>query len=165
MMIEDVLDPEDFEEQGNQENIVRGIAALNHVKPSPQIDPPGEKELPKQGATELPYIALGAVPFLGHGVTIDTDPIETLVSFLVTFAFWAQYCYLVSALVQRAGLLPHARIERNGKVLNNNEDFSLQNWDRVTYSNWCSPARAHIIVACPQCSVGVLLTSHGEYRR
>src|SRR5579863_1906997 len=31
-------------------------------------------------------------------------------------------------------------------------------------SDLYSPARAHSIVACPQCSVGVLLTSQREYR-
>jgi hypothetical protein len=133
-MIEHVLNPKKSERQSDQENVVGRVTALNHVKTSPQIYPPGKKELPEQGATELPHITQGAVPFLGHGVPVDMHPLQTLVSFLVTFAFWAQDGHFVSVVKQGASLLPHTGIKRNGKVLDNNEDFLFHNRDLVTYS-------------------------------
>jgi len=47
MMIKDKLDPKEFEPQSDQENIAGRITALNHMKPVPQVDPPGVPKLPK----------------------------------------------------------------------------------------------------------------------
>ena len=47
-MVKDVLDPQEFEWQSNQENVVRRITALNGMEPTPQIDPPRVQELPKE---------------------------------------------------------------------------------------------------------------------
>ena len=46
-MVEDILHAQQLERQGDQEDIVGRIAALNDVKAAPQIDPPGVEELPK----------------------------------------------------------------------------------------------------------------------
>src|SRR5271166_60622 len=40
VMVEDVLDPNKFEGQGDQENIVWRIAALDYMESASQIDPP-----------------------------------------------------------------------------------------------------------------------------
>jgi hypothetical protein len=132
-MVEDVLHPKEFEGKGDQKDVIGRIAALNHLKSPAKIDPPREEELPKQGATEFPYVTQGAVPFPGHGVPVNMDPFGALVSFLVTFALWAQYGYFVSVAAQGASLLPHAGIEWNGKVFYNDENFLLHNWDLVAW--------------------------------
>jgi hypothetical protein len=48
VVIEDIFDPEEFERQSNQDNIVRGIAPLNDMKTVPKIDFPSVQKLPKQ---------------------------------------------------------------------------------------------------------------------
>jgi hypothetical protein len=130
-MIEDILHSKQFEGEGDNENVIGRIAALNHMKSSPKIDPPSEKELPKQCPTELPEVTERAVPFLGQWVPVDMDPLKTLVSCHLTFALGRQYGDLVSVLVQRACFLPYPGIERNWIVFDNYEDFFLHNWDLV----------------------------------
>jgi len=120
MIIEDVFHAQEFEGERNQKNIVGGITALNDVKAVPKINPPSVEELPKQCAAELEEIPERTVPFSGHRVPIDVYPIENFVTCSVALASGTQYCDVVPVLVQGQGLLPHACIEGNRYVFNDN---------------------------------------------
>lgn len=65
MMIEDVLDPQEFERQSNQENSVGRITTLNDIESASQVDPPGVKKLPKQRAAVFDQISEKAMAFFG----------------------------------------------------------------------------------------------------
>jgi hypothetical protein len=119
-MIEDVFHAQEFEGEGDQKNIVGGITALNDVKAVPKINPPSVEELPKQCAAEFEEIPERTVPFFWHRVPIDVYPIENFVTHSVALASGTQYCDVVPVLVQGHGLLPHACIEGNGYVFNDN---------------------------------------------
>src|SRR5580704_1927791 len=95
------------------------------MKSVTQIDPPYIPKLPKQRATVFPQISKRAIAFLGHGVPIDVDPVDTLISQLSALALGTQHGNLVSRLMQGEGLLQDARIEGDRLVLNDNEDFFL----------------------------------------
>jgi hypothetical protein len=125
VVIKNILDPEQFERQRDQEDVIRRIASLDHLKPPPQINPPGEKTLPKQGAAEFPDVTQGTVSLARRGVPVNMDSLKTLVPLEVARSLWAQHSNCVSVVVKGAGLLPHARIEGDGEVFNNNQDFSF----------------------------------------
>ena len=116
VMVEDVFDAEELEWESDEENIVGRIAALKDVEAAAEENPPREQELPKERPAELPYVAKCAVPFLDHGMPIDVNAFETLISALVAFAFGAEDRNLVAVLIKRTGLLPHARVKWHGKV-------------------------------------------------
>jgi hypothetical protein len=42
--IEDILDAQKLEGQGDEENVVRGVAALDDIETPPKVDPPGVEE-------------------------------------------------------------------------------------------------------------------------
>jgi hypothetical protein len=44
VVIKNVSDSEQFEGQCNEENVVRRIASLNNVKPTPEVNPQGIQE-------------------------------------------------------------------------------------------------------------------------
>ena len=39
MVVKNVLDSQEFEGQGNQENIVGGVTALHNMESMPEVDP------------------------------------------------------------------------------------------------------------------------------
>src|SRR5208283_4076652 len=135
MMIEDVLDPQQFERQSNQENIVGRITALNDMKAAPQEYPPSVEELPKEGPAVFPEISQGSVSFFRHRVPVDPNPIDNFVPLLVSFPSGTQYGHFIPILVQRGGLLPNTRIERNGCVFHDDENLLLHDKDSPLYNS------------------------------
>ena len=95
-------------------------------------------------------------------MAIDMNALEEFVPFFVPFTTRAQYRHLVSGGKQCGRLFPHAPIEGHGKVLYDDQDLSFHRDLSCIQSDPYNPASAHSIVACPQCKVGVLLTSHPE---
>src|SRR4030095_7516325 len=104
-MIKNVLNAKKFKWQGNQDNIVGGITALNDMKSASQIDPPRVQELPKKRAAVFAQIPEGTVSLLRHWVAVDMNPIDNLVSSAIALASGTQYSDVVTVLVQRARLL------------------------------------------------------------
>src|SRR5262245_21075743 len=129
MMIENILHAEKLEWQGHQEDIVRRIASLQDMEPVTQEDPPGIEELPEKGGAVLPQIPHRAIAFTGHGMAIDMHPIDQFVAPLVAFAARAQNGYLVALLEERAGFLPDPRVERDRKILDDDQDFPFHGFD------------------------------------
>ena len=80
VVIEDVLHPKQLKGQCDQKNVVRRIAALNHMKSVPQIDPPCVAELAKQSAPIFPKVSQRAVAFFRHGMPVDADTADHFVS-------------------------------------------------------------------------------------
>ena len=76
MVIKNVFNAEQFEWQGNEENIVRRIAALNDMESVSQINPPRVEELPKKRAAVFPYITESAVSLFRHRVPINVNTIN-----------------------------------------------------------------------------------------
>jgi hypothetical protein len=81
---------------------------------------------------------------------------------MVTLALRAEHADLVAILLQSRCLFPDTIVKRNRQVLDNDEDFSLHNGQSLSQSDLYRFARAHNMVACPQCMVGVVFTSQGE---
>src|SRR6516162_6924920 len=101
MMIENILDPKESERQGNQENTIRRIAALNDLKSAPQKDPPRVPKFPKQSTPVFEQIPKGGTSFCGHWMSVDVDPVNNFVPSLVTLVPpRTQHAYLVVVLVQ-----------------------------------------------------------------
>jgi hypothetical protein len=93
------------------------------------VDPRGEEEFPEECATEFPYVTPCAVPFPGSGMAVNVNAVKEFVILLVIFSLGTENGDLISVLVERTGLLPHARVEWNGKILDDDEDFSLHAGD------------------------------------
>jgi hypothetical protein len=55
---------------------------------------------------------------------IDMDALYHLVPLHIAFAPRAQDGHFIAICLQRDGFLPYTRVERNWKVLNDDEDFS-----------------------------------------
>src|ERR1035438_10270152 len=125
MMIEYVLDPQQFERQGDQENIVGRITGLNDMKAAPQKDPPSVEKLPKERPAVFPEMTQGSASFFRHRVPVDPNHIDNFVRLLVPFPSGTQYGHFIPIMVQRGGLLPNTRIERNGCVFHDDEDLLL----------------------------------------
>src|SRR5664280_3823723 len=123
MMVEEVLEPHQFEQQGDQENIVGRITSLNDMKTAPQEDPPSVEELPKERPAVFPEKTQGSASFFRQRVPVDPNPIDKFVSLPVSFPSGTQYVHFIPILVQRGGLLPTTRIERNGCVFHDDKDF------------------------------------------
>src|SRR5271157_1645207 len=134
MVIEDVLDPQQFERQSNQENIVGRIAALNDMKAAPQEDPASVEELPKERPAVFPEITQGSASFF-HRVPVDPNPIDNFVLLLVPFPSRTQYGHFIPILVQRGGLLPNTRVERNGCVFHDDKDLLLHDKGSPPYNS------------------------------
>src|SRR5271157_3232092 len=134
MVIEDVLDPQQFERQSNQENIVGWITTLNDMKAVPQVDPPSMEELPKERPAVFREIPQGSAAFF-HRVPVDPNPIDNFVLLLVPFPGGTQYGHFIPILVQRGGLLPNTRVERNGCVFHDDEDLLLHDEDSPLYNS------------------------------
>jgi hypothetical protein len=93
------------------------------MKSVPKINPPHIPELPKQSAAVFPQVREGAVPLLGHGVPVDADTADHLVSESSALAFGTQDRDLVAGLMKGTGFLQYARVERDGLVLNYDENL------------------------------------------
>src|SRR5579863_3217497 len=136
-MVENILHSQKFERQGNQENIVWGIAAFDHMKTVPQINPAAVQKLPKQRAAVLPQISAGGTRFSWHRVPVDTDSFDRFVLFGETCASRAQDRHLIPVFMKREGLFPDARVRRHGLVFHDDENFSICKAGLVLYiSAW-----------------------------
>jgi hypothetical protein len=89
----------------------------------PKINPQGIEELPEQSAAKFDKIADGAVPFLGHRMPINIYVVENFVTLRITLAAGTQYGDLVAVLAQGEGFFPHAGIEGDGQVFDDNQDL------------------------------------------
>src|ERR1700685_36286 len=123
VMVEDVLDPEQLERQGHQKNIIGGIAALNDVKSTTEINPPGVHKFPEQSPAELPQIPQRTVALGGYRMAVDVYAFQKLIAALVPFALRTQYRDFVAVLMQAASFLPYPTVERDGNVFHDDEDF------------------------------------------
>src|SRR6516164_586036 len=117
MMIKDVSDSQQFERQGNQEDQIRRIAALNHMESAPQKDPPRIPKLPKQRTAVFPEVPNMAVPFFRHRVPVDVNPLNNLMPSIIVLAARAQHSHVISVLAQGAGLLPNTPVEGHRQIL------------------------------------------------
>src|ERR1700689_1188731 len=100
-MIEDVFDPEQFERQGDNKDVVRRIAALNDMKSVLQIDPPRVKELPKQRGGVFAPVTEQVITILRMGVPVDMNPLDDFMPSLIALAPRTQDGHFVAVLVQR----------------------------------------------------------------
>jgi hypothetical protein len=100
VLVENVFHSQEFERQGNQENSVGGVAALQDMNPAPQVNPPRVEKLPKQRAAVLAQIPVEAVSFFGHRVPVDMNSFDHLVPFLEAFASGTQHGYFVPVVLQ-----------------------------------------------------------------
>jgi|SRR5580704_14659162 hypothetical protein len=89
-MVEDIFDPKQLERQGDEKNVIGGIAALNHAKPSTQENPEGIYKFPQQRAPVFEQISWKAISFLGGGVAVYVNPLNDFVAPLAVFAARAQ---------------------------------------------------------------------------
>src|ERR1700722_8742920 len=117
VVIEDVFHPQQFEGQRNQENVVRGVAALNDLKAAPQINPPGKPELPEKRTEKFHQIFQWGAAFGGQRMAVDVHSLQKLVSLFISLAPGTKHSDLIAVGSQGAGFLPHASVERNRKVL------------------------------------------------
>ena len=124
-MVENVLDPQDFERQSNQKDIVWRIAALNNVKSVRKVDPARVQELPEQSTGVFPEITEGCVSLSRHGVSVDTDSLDHLIGLAAVATPGAQNCHVKSISVQRTGLVKDAGIRRDRSVFHDDEDSAL----------------------------------------
>src|SRR6516165_5995506 len=85
-MVKNISNSKNSERKRDQKNIVRWIAPLNNIKSVGKKNPPGKKELPKQGARIFPYVSERRVAFRWHGVTIDADALKYFVGFPKAFS-------------------------------------------------------------------------------
>src|SRR5215472_4956077 len=125
-MVEDILHTKKFEEDRDQENGVRRIAALYDLKTAAQIDPPRVKEFPEKGGAVLPDITESAIAFFRHWMPIDVDSFQKFVSFAIVLPSGTQNRDLVTVVPQRRSFLPDPRIERDGQVFDDNQNLSFQ---------------------------------------
>ena len=125
MVVEDVLDAEEFKGQRYEENIIWRIAALNHAEPATQEDPPGVQKFPNQREAVFVHIAERTVPFFGRRVPVNVNTVEKLVRRRAALGSRAQNGHLVTVGVQRPSLIPHPGIERNRNIFDDDEDFFL----------------------------------------
>src|SRR5580704_1326533 len=101
-----------------------------------QIDPPHIQKLPKQRPAVFPQVPKCAISLLRHRVSVDTDPLDNLVSLFCPLAARAQHGDLISGLIKGTGLVQYARIVRDGLVLDDNEDFFLHLESLEIYNSW-----------------------------
>src|SRR5579872_234184 len=131
MMIENVLDAEQLKRQRDQEDIVRRIAALDHMKAMSHVDPRRIQKLPEQRRDVLPQIAKHGVSLRRHRVSVDVDPFNHLMSLCKAFSSRTQYRHVISVSLKRASFFPNTWIERNCLVFDNYEGFSFHKRDLV----------------------------------
>ena len=127
MVVEDIFHAEKFEGEGNHENIVGRIAALDHMETAAQENPPCIEKFPKQCAAVLPQISERGVSSPRHGVPVDMDPFQHFVPLGITLTPGAQNSDFVTVLLQAAGFFPHPAVKRHWQVLNDNQNLFLHN--------------------------------------
>src|SRR5260370_9103538 len=99
-MIENVFHSQESERQGNHENRVGGITALNDMNSAPQVDPPGVEKLPKQRPEVFTQVPVEIISFFGHGVPLDVNSFDTILPLFVALASWTQYGHFVSVVLE-----------------------------------------------------------------
>jgi hypothetical protein len=117
VLVKDVLLPKELEWQGNQENIVRRIAALNNVETSCQEDSPCEQILPKKGICIFKQIAKRPPCLDGRGMAKNADALEPFESNSVRPANRTDDGNFIAGGSKRLSLLPDPSIERDRQIL------------------------------------------------
>jgi hypothetical protein len=79
-MIEDVFNTENFEWQGDKENVVRRITTLDYMESMAKINPRRVEKLPKEGANIFVQVPQKIISFRRHRVPIDVDPSDHFVT-------------------------------------------------------------------------------------
>src|SRR5580700_6326812 len=125
MIVKDILHSEQSEWQRDHEDVIRRITALNDMEPSATKNPPGIDEFPKKSASVLPQVSQRCGPLFRHGVPVDVNAINFLVSLRISLALRTQHRHLVVGATETGGLLPHPTIKGNRQVFDDNEDFSF----------------------------------------
>src|SRR5579863_1455200 len=123
VVIEDVLHTEQFEGERYQENIVRRIASLNHMKASAKVNPPRVEKLPKQRERIFTDVSPSAVSLFSDRMPIYVYSLKKFIAFFSTLTSGAQYNDLISSVAQRAGFFPYPEVHRNREVLHNDQNF------------------------------------------
>ena len=89
VVVEHVLLAEELERQGDQEDQVGRIAAVDCIEPVLEIDAPGESGFVEERARIFAQIAAGGIPFGWKRMPIDVHSLDDFVVRLVSFAFRA----------------------------------------------------------------------------
>src|SRR5215471_19191279 len=122
-MVKNELDAEKLKRKGYEEDIVRGITPLDHVKSTPKVNPPGVHNFPKQRTCILPDISQNTIPFPRQWMPVDVDTLQVLVAFQFSFASGTEHRHLISGVAKRTCLFPDPPVERNRQVLHYDKNF------------------------------------------
>jgi hypothetical protein len=107
--------------QRDEEEQVRRVAGLDDADAPGQRDPPREQRLggERDGVLhQVPGEPGGLEP---RPVAVDVDTVDDLVAHRVLRGAGADHRDVVAGVAQRAGLLPHAPVERHGQVLDQDQ--------------------------------------------
>jgi hypothetical protein len=123
MMVVDQARPERGQRQANEKEKVRRIANVYDPHTVPEADSERDAELGQDSDQVLDQIGEGP-PRLGTGpVSVDPDAGDCLAPTRMLSRGRADDMNLVSGTDKREGLLPDPAIERNGKVLDEDQDM------------------------------------------
>src|SRR4029077_3345863 len=75
VVVEYVFHAQQFEGECHQENIVRRIATLNHMKATPKVNPPRVQKLPKQSAGVFANVSPKAMSLFNHWMPINVHSV------------------------------------------------------------------------------------------
>jgi len=64
-------------------------------------------------------------------MTVDVNTIENFMSSLIPFVPGTQHCYLVANLMKRCGFLPNTGIQRDRRIFDDDEYFSIHRCCRL----------------------------------
>src|ERR1700741_2999651 len=118
-MVEDVFNAEHPERQRNKKNVVRGITALDDIEAIAQKNPGRVQQLEQECAGVLAQVTQRLASLKRHRMTVNTHSINDLITLRTALALGAKYGHIVSVSVERLGLSPDSRIQRNGLILYN----------------------------------------------
>jgi hypothetical protein len=86
MVVKEKAPAPEFVNKSNQENEVRRVAGMNHIKSMAPRNLDRQAQFVKKCAPILEKITKCAVRFVHEGVTVDVNPINLLVPLLGTFS-------------------------------------------------------------------------------
>ena len=89
---------------------------MDDIKPPAQIYPPGQSELPKQRGPVFEQKPGRPSCLQRQGMTMNMNAVDDFVPGLISGPGGADYGYLCPGIMDRAGLLPDAGMERAGQV-------------------------------------------------
>ncbi len=112
-------------EAGDDEHQVGRIARLHHVEPDLEIGLDAERELPGQRRAVFQRIAESAVGLQRQRMPEHVNAVEDFVALGVLPTERTDHRYRIAGIAQGLRLLPDAAIQRNGQVLDDDQDAGL----------------------------------------